>query len=162
MTEYFELLNCYENDPLTIQNDIPTIDDIHNYIIELEARYHKLRNYYELQMLPILKSFKTEIEMSDIFHYSDIIIKCHRIDFEKDSISMMLGKIMYMLREPDYGSPFHLSDLTHFDFHKYYMQGWFDINELAKCQYYFIDFHVNLYEYFEGEEVITDKMNVEI
>lgn len=164
MTDYYELLYYYEQNPLTIhsENDIPTTEDIHTYIIELEARYHKLRDYYEITTFPILESFGCVLEMNEVFYYLDEIIKIHKIDFAKDSVPMMLGKIMYMLREPDYGGQFHLIDITDFDFHKYYIQDWFDVMELAKCQSFYDDFHVNLYEYFDSDNVITDKSKAEI
>lgn len=162
MIDYYDLLEYYETHPLKLiqMYDIPTREDIKAYVYALDARYDNLKKAYE----PLAEMLYEEwgVDLSEAFRDTDYIIKMHHIDWEKDSVGMMLGKIMYMMREPSPGAQFNLCDISNFDLREYYMQDWFDVYDLQRCYEQIPDdFAINLYDYFDDEDNVLQKPEIE-
>lgn len=160
MPDYYELLDYYENNRLKLitETEIPTKSEIYLYLIEVNERYQSLKLAY--QPLADMIAEWLECDLSDAFEESDRIIQMHCIK-EEDTITMMLAKIMYMMREPSPGSQFLLTDIADFDLSDYCLNDWFDFADLQKC-YDEIgkDFAVNLYDYFNDDDIVIDKRNL--
>lgn len=156
--DYFDLLEYYEYHPLRLlsSDDIPTKEEIKTYVYAIETRYSNLKLAYE--PLAEMLNEAWSVDLSEAFWDSDRIIKMHNINWTEDSVGMMLGKIMYMMREPSPGAQFNLTDISNFDLREYYMQDWFDVMDLQRCyEENPSDFAVNLYDYFDDNDIVLQK-----